>query len=116
MSVLAEVWNKWAAPENIVKAGKRVGITSKGLDIDWMDQQKFERAESILNPPTTPEKHQTVTVSSPVNYRKGSALYYKYKFEKCLELSQSLAKAPLSIDDVPGFSHSTESNQKDQSI
>ena len=36
MNLLSEIWNEWATPESIQKAGKKVGITEEGLDIDWM--------------------------------------------------------------------------------
>ena len=38
------------SPKKLVKAGKRVGITSKGLSVKWMDQAMFERAAAVLNP------------------------------------------------------------------
>ena len=78
MNILAEIISDWATPEKLVKAGKRVGISSEGLSVEWMDQSMFERAEAILNPPTniTP----TIQISSPENVRKGSAEYWKSKF------------------------------------
>ena len=33
MNILAEVIMKWATPEKLVKAGKRVSITSKGFSV-----------------------------------------------------------------------------------
>ena len=41
---------------NVRKAGKHVGIIASGLNIDWMNQEKFKTAEAILNPPCTPTK------------------------------------------------------------
>lgn len=103
MNILGEIWEEWAQPYNIIKAGKRVGISSSGLNVDWMDQSKFERAEAILNPPKTPERAEKspLSIPSPPSLRKGSASYYKYKYEKCLEMT----KAPLSLDEVPGLLH-----------
>ena len=42
MNILAEVITDRATPEKLIKAGKRVGITSKGLIVKWMDQAMFE--------------------------------------------------------------------------
>ena len=42
MNILAEVIMDWTTPEKLVKAGKRVGITSKGLSVEWTDQAMFE--------------------------------------------------------------------------
>jgi hypothetical protein len=50
MNILAEVITDWAAPDNLVKAAKRVGITSTGLSVERMDQAMFERAAAVLNP------------------------------------------------------------------
>ena len=49
MNILAEVINEWETPEMIVKAGKKVGITSRGLSIKHMDKKMFERAAAILD-------------------------------------------------------------------
>ena len=102
MNLLSEIWNEWATPESIQKAGKKVGITEEGLDIDWMDQTKFERAEAILNPPSssTPVKAGSSSTSmscfdSPPKVCKGSAAYYKFKFEKTQQKIQDLERTPL---------------------
>ena len=42
----------------LVNAGKRAGISDSGLEVNSMDQSKFEATEAILNPPDvikTPE-------------------------------------------------------------
>lgn len=71
MTLLSEIWNEWALPEAIQKAGKKVGITATGLDVEWMDLKKFKRAAAILHP-TTPEKGQSSsTIDSPLHLRKG---------------------------------------------
>ena len=38
MTLLSEIWNQWALPEAIQKAGKKVGITASGLNVAWMDK------------------------------------------------------------------------------
>ena len=48
MHLLGNIWNKWAKKENILKAGKRVCISSTGLNVNWM-QDKFNRAESLVH-------------------------------------------------------------------
>ena len=48
MVILGHIWNKWASKESIVKAAKRVGITASGLNVDDMQQDKFERAADIM--------------------------------------------------------------------
>ena len=72
------------------------------------DQTKFERAEAILNPPSssTPVKAgssstSTSCIDSPPNVRKGSAAYYKFKFEKAQQKIQDLERTPLDPSLVP---------------
>lgn len=82
MNILAEVITDWATPENLVKAGKRVGITSTGLSVEWMDQAMFERAAAVLNPEsptTTPTELPGVT--SPEGVRKNSAGYLEIQVQ-----------------------------------
>ena len=47
-----------------------------------MNQEKFKTADAILNPPSTPRKTDvSFKVDSPINLRKGTTEYYKYKYE-----------------------------------
>ena len=50
MTILGDVWNKWATLDLIMKSGKRVGISINGLNINWMQQDKLRRAEALLEP------------------------------------------------------------------
>jgi len=100
MTLLSEIWNQWALPVAIQKAGKKVGITASGLDVAWMDKQKFERAEAILNP-CTPEKSQSSSsIESPPHLRNGTAGYYKHKYELLQEKIESLQTSPFDPEDV----------------
>ena len=76
MNILAHVITDWATPEKLVKAGKCVGITSKGLSVEWMDQTMFKRAAAVLNPGTPAKKSTDLPgVISPEGVRKDSAAY-----------------------------------------
>ena len=44
MNILAQIWNVWAPKDVIVNAAQRVGISSTGLDVRKMQQDKFEQA------------------------------------------------------------------------
>ena len=44
MKILAELWPEWASKETIINAGKKVGISSGGLIVEWMQGDKFSRA------------------------------------------------------------------------
>jgi len=68
---------------------------ASGLHVTWMDQGKFERAESIINP-RTPEKAQSSsTIDSLLHLRKGTLEYYKYKYEQAKEKMETLEKTPF---------------------
>ena len=36
MKILATLWPEWASKERIINAGKKVGISSGGLSVEWM--------------------------------------------------------------------------------
>ena len=41
MTILANKWDKWTTKEKIRNAARRVGISSEGLSIEWMQKEKF---------------------------------------------------------------------------
>ena len=69
MTILGDVWNKWATPDPIVKSGKRVGILINGLNVNWMQQDKFRSAEAFLDRAVSSplsSSGSSVLLSSPV--------------------------------------------------
>ena len=48
MKIIAEAWPAWTERTDLVKAAKRVEISDSGLNVDWMQQDKLERAEILL--------------------------------------------------------------------
>ena len=109
MTILGEIWSEWVTPAQLVKAAKRVGISDSGLDVNWMDQSKFEAAEAILNPPDltkTPQKQRlmnSTVIESPEDVRKGSAEYYRRKYDKSLEYINNLSQTTPDLEEVPGL-------------
>ena len=49
MNILAKIWNVWAPKDVIVNAAQRVGISSTGLDVRKMQQDKFEQAAKCMD-------------------------------------------------------------------
>ena len=106
MTILADVWNKWATPDLIVKSGKRVGISINGLNVNWMQQDKFRRAGALLEPAVSSSPSSSgssVLLSSPVGVRKKTSAYYLYKFNKSLELIEELQSTSVTPDELPGL-------------
>ena len=108
MLILAQMWSKWAIAETIKAAGKRVGISENGVNVGDMQEDKFIQAEgcisldnSVSSTPSTPGCSQTI--SSPVSLRKGSALYYKHKFEQSQEIIKKCHEEALQLEDIPGL-------------
>ena len=62
MKILGRMWSEWTTPELIRKAAKRVGIASNGLNVNWMQQDKFERAALLRH-----EGSATAPLSSSVS-------------------------------------------------
>ena len=105
MNIVAEIWNQWATPERITKAGKRVGVSKDGLDINWMDQSKFEQAAAILSPPTPTKEAPEPQIESPQGVRKDSVTYWKAKYlqrTKQVEVLEA-ANTNFEIENVPGL-------------
>ena len=74
MNILAELWPEWASKQTIINAGKKVGISSGGLSVKWMQEDNFLRAELCFHKNTEKDNISTaVTVSSPKDVRCGSA-------------------------------------------
>ena len=105
MTILADVWNKWATPDLIVKSGKRVGISINGLNVNWMQQDKFRRAGALLEPAvsSSPSSSGSSVLLSPVGVRKKTSAYYLYKFNKSLELIEELQSTSVTPDELPGL-------------
>ena len=114
MMILAQMWSKWASAETIKAAGKRVGISENGVNVGDMQEDKFIQAagcisldNSVSSTPSTPNVQSTPCssqmISSPVSLRKGSALYYKHKFEKSKEIIKKCHQEALRLEDIPGL-------------
>ena len=78
MNILAELWPEWISKQTIINAGKKIGISKGGLSVEWVQEDKFLRAELCINDNT--EKNQlstAITISSPKVVRCGSATYIR---------------------------------------
>ena len=102
MNILVEVIHEWATPEKIVKAGKKVGITSTGLSIKHMDKKMFERAAAILDA-GTPVSSSSIEINSPEGVRKNSAAYWKSKFTQVQEKLTARVQLEYPIEEVEGL-------------
>ena len=66
MVILAEICDNWATGDTIRAAAQRVGISTLGLDVNKMQQDKFEQAANCMEQEqesfeveSTPKKHVT---------------------------------------------------------
>lgn len=84
IDILGDVWNSWASRETIVKAAKRVGVSSTGLNVEWMQQDKFKTAE-LIQSNSSNSRETEIIICSPKNARKGSRDYYKFKNEETIK-------------------------------
>ena len=37
MTILGKIWEEWATSDQLIKAGKRVGLSADNLNVNWMD-------------------------------------------------------------------------------
>ena len=42
MTILGAMWDKWVSRDTIINAAKRVRISKKGLNVNNMQQDKFQ--------------------------------------------------------------------------
>ena len=55
-----------ASPKKkLVKAARQVGIASKGLNNEWIDQELFDRAAVIINPDQSSIIHRQTISNFP---------------------------------------------------
>jgi len=76
MHILANMWDGWVSKESLIKAGKRVGVASNGLNVTWMQNDKFEQAAGIIQSNVTSVSSSPIDmISSPKHVRKNTAVY-----------------------------------------
>ena len=66
MLIMAEIWKEWASRETIVASGKRVGISANGLNVDWMQQDKFDQAAACIQIAKSPSPSKDRITSTPI--------------------------------------------------
>ena len=99
--ILADVWPTWTTRESLIKAGKCVGISNEELSVDFMQQDKFEIASSCIeSSPIQSSTPNSSVISSPLSIRKGSANYYKAKFERAQEIIVQLKNSTPPLEDI----------------
>ena len=92
-----------------MNAAQRVGITSTGLNVSYMQQSKFEQARAVLEDAETEESASSSLTSmletpSPVNTRRGRAQYYKNKLNSLQgKVASFIQSAEIDLEGVPGF-------------
>ena len=104
-NILANMWNGWVSKQSLLKAAKCVGITATGLNVNFMQTEKFEQAAGILEGNKTNEVPETphAYVLSPQNIRKNSALYWKSKFMSAQVLVEESNEKNVHLDQIPGL-------------
>ena len=62
MQILASIWDVLTTKEPLIKAARRVGITSSGININDMQKDKFAREEAVTQLTTTKSVEVTLTM------------------------------------------------------
>ena len=63
VTILANMWDKWASAESVRKAAKRVGITADALSTDFMQQEKMKASALLNDDQTVVEENDDGTTS-----------------------------------------------------
>lgn len=99
MDILSVCWGKWTNQHSILNAARKVGITKSELNVDFMDQKAFKKAETVTS--STPVKsNQKIVIESPVNIREGSAAYWKSKYKSAENVIADLQNTTVRPDEV----------------
>ena len=69
MTILDNIWRKWATSESIIIAARRVRISKDGPNVNDMQQDKFEQAANLI-----------AQESKPINYRRKHTIKDIYSF------------------------------------
>ena len=102
MEILSEMWPTWCSTASITAAAKRVGISSTGLNVGWMQKEKFQRAQSLLHSgeeqPACSSTPDPLKVRSPESIRSGSRDYYKYKYEEAMKKLHEISDESINLE------------------
>ena len=108
MVILANIWQRWATKDRLINAARRVGITNDTLSVEFMQQDKFKRAEECM------EQEASSSISEPMattsldsikspNKRRGSASYWHDKFQQAIGIIGNLHEKSIQLTEIPGF-------------
>ena len=115
---MAAIWDKWASKKTIINATKRVGITATALDVNSIQQDKFEEALNCMaevkqkfSESARPEKISTLSLntnavvpitSCSAKHRFGSAAFWKYMYDRSEIIHQESYANSLQLEEIPG--------------
>ena len=108
MQILAGIWESWTDSDSIVNAGKRVGVSKKGVGVHWMQQDKFAQAVSVIKvdePGPSTSTANSSLVASPQGVKRYTKTWYKSKLDGLELLVTNLEKSAKSvpIKEIPGL-------------
>ena len=113
MKILATLWPEWATKEPIINTGKKVGISSGGLSVEWMQGDKFSRVELCINENTKqPLSSTAVTISSPEHVSDGSATYWKLKYKSAMKAYQIISEKSIPLEEISNLLPVTKATPK----
>ena len=113
MLILAEIWPNWASTDSVKNSFKRCGITDTDLQVDYMQQDKFTSAKLITpEDPQNPDSGSSSAagmdqgpklpdIPSPQSVRRGTAQYWKAKFDSLKNSFKSVLEKPIDANEIP---------------
>lgn len=104
MHILANMWDGWVSKESLIKAGKRVGVASNGLNVTWMQNDKFEQAAGIIQSNVAAVSSSPIDmICSPKHVRKNTAVYWKAKYMAAQALIEDVHEKSINLNEIPGL-------------
>ena len=108
MLILSRIWGRWATKDRLINAARRVGITNDSLNVQFMQQDKFKRADECMEVETpAPESESSASpgpssILSP-DKRRGSAAYWRDKFQQAIGIIDELHEKSIQLTEIPDF-------------
>ena len=94
VNILSDIWSTWTTKDTIINAAKIIGISSAGVSVEWMQQEKFE---------PEPVQSTASNITSSASLKPGSLEYYKFKYEEAMSIINKISENAKNLEAAKDF-------------
>lgn len=66
MLILTNIWPKWVTKDKLINAAKQLGIRNETVSVEFMQHEKFKKAEEYMGQEAAPSLSIPMATSNPV--------------------------------------------------